>query len=265
MECRERPLGIKNYGSIGHLPGSRMGEGDRKCPDGQAKIATVKTRDKHDLVIVQEKLDGGNVGIGLRDGILYPITRSGYLASESSLEQHWRFSEWVYSQQDRFLAVLKEGERLCGEWLLQAHGTRYDLPHEAFVAFDLMTGNTRTPYTEFLERLRPGNFITPKVIHQGGALSIDKTMKLLGTYGFHGAKDPVEGAVWRVERYKETEVKGERKLVVDLLVKYVRPDKVDGYYLPFISGKAPVWNTCPEKCSFCSSPTAMQAAVSTIV
>jgi len=28
-----KPLGIKNYGSIGHFPGSRMGAGDHKCPD----------------------------------------------------------------------------------------------------------------------------------------------------------------------------------------------------------------------------------------
>jgi hypothetical protein len=53
----KKPLGIKNSGSIGHLPNSRMGEGDHKCPDGQARIATLKTRDKHDRIIVQEKLD----------------------------------------------------------------------------------------------------------------------------------------------------------------------------------------------------------------
>lgn len=152
MHSRKQPLSIKNYGSIGHLPGSRMGKGDRTCDSGQAKIATVKLRDKHDRVIVQEKLDGGNVGVALVNGILYPLTRSGYLACESSLEQHWRFSEWVYSQQDRFMAVLKDGERLCGEWLLQAHGTRYHLQHEPFVAFDLMNGNTRTPHAAFLER-----------------------------------------------------------------------------------------------------------------
>lgn len=248
MDFKERPLGIKNYGSIGHLPGSRMGEGDRKCDHGMARIATIKTRDKHDQVIVQEKLDGGNVGVGLLNGILYPITRAGYLASESSLEQHWRFSEWVYSQQDRFLSVLKEGERLCGEWLLQAHGTHYDLPHEPFVAFDLMTGNTRTLYAEFTEQLQPGNFVTPKVIHQG-AVSIEEALKSLSIYGFYGAKDAVEGAVWRVERNKETGVKGERKWVVDFLVKYVRPDKIDGMYLEFVSGQPPVWNTYPSKCS----------------
>jgi hypothetical protein len=244
MHSRKQPLNMKNYGSISHLPGSRMGKSARKCDSGQAKIATVKIRDKHDRVIVQEKLDGGNVGVALVDGILYPLTRSGYLASESTLEQHWRFSEWVYSQQDRFMAVLKEGERICGEWLLQAHGTRYYLQHEPFVAFDLMVGNTRTPHAEFLQRLKAGAFVTPKVIHEGEALSIKRAIEILNVYGFHGATDPIEGAVWRVERNKETGIKGKRQWIVNFVVKYVRAEKIDGYYLPFISQQPPIWNTC---------------------
>lgn len=59
------------------------------------------------------------------------------------------------------------------------------------------------------------------------------------------AIDPVEGAVWRVERSNPTGAKGERKEGVDFLVRYVRPDKVDGLYLPEISGKEAVWNWIP--------------------
>jgi len=58
-----KPLGRKSYGSIGHLPNSRMGPADRKISEGQERIATAKARDKHDRVIVTEKLDGSNVGI----------------------------------------------------------------------------------------------------------------------------------------------------------------------------------------------------------
>ena len=50
-----KPLGIKNYGHIRHLPGSRMGPGDHHCDNGQARIATEALRDRHDLVIVLEK------------------------------------------------------------------------------------------------------------------------------------------------------------------------------------------------------------------
>lgn len=242
-----KPLGIKNYGSIGHLPGSRMGTGDHKCHEGQKLIATEKPRDKHDLIIVQEKLDGSNVGVALVKGELFALTRAGYIAFTSPYEQHHHFGKWVLRHAERFRAVLKEGERLCGEWLMQAHGTRYDLKHEPFVAFDLMTGSDRLVYDDFLARVAPGNFVTPYLLHRGKPLAIEEAMRLLKGRGFHGAADEVEGAVWRVERNnlvgKNT---GERRLVVDFLCKYVRPDKIDGSYLPEVSGKPAVYNWQPE-------------------
>ena len=76
-------------------------------------------------------------------------------------------------------------------------------------------------------------------------LSVENALNLLQTSGFHGSLDEVEGAVWRIERNKATGKKGEKKLVVDYLVKYVRPEKKDGIYLPEISGKESVWNWLP--------------------
>jgi hypothetical protein len=246
----KKPLGIKNYGSIAHLPNSRMGEGDHKCHEGQARIATIKTRDKHDRIIVQEKLDGSNVGVALINGVLCPLGRSGYLAADSPYEQHWRFAQWVFSQQDRFLAVLNEGDagaprvRLCGEWLLQAHSTRYDLPHEPFVAFDLMRGSKRTTYAEFSERVSKADFVLPRLLHEGSAFGVAAALDAIATSG-HGSLDTVEGAVWRVERNEliNPGKGGDRHWVVDYLVKYVRPDKIDGCHLPGINGNTePLWN-----------------------
>lgn len=77
MQERIQPLGTKSYGSIGHLPGSRMGPGDHKCNPGQARIATEKVRDKYDLIVCQEKLDGSNVSVARIEGMLYPLTRTG--------------------------------------------------------------------------------------------------------------------------------------------------------------------------------------------
>lgn len=80
----------------------------------------------------------------------------------------------------------------------------------------------------------------PYTVHEGGALSIADAMAKLGEFGHHGAMDPIEGAVWRVER---NEIRGrERKWVVDFLAKFVRPDKVDGCFLDSVTGKGVVWN-----------------------
>ena len=230
-----KPLGHKSYGHIAHLPGSRMGPGDHKCHDGQKDIACLKPRDKYDRIIVQEKLDGSNVGVVRKNGEILALSRAGYLANTSPYLMHHFFGAWVEKNKDRFNETIDEGERLCGEWLLVAHGTRYKLPHEPFVAFDLMRHkHDRVPYDEFLYRL--GNrFIIPKVLSDGPSLSIDNAMTLLGKFGYHGAEEQVEGVVWRVERNrlinKSKGNAGGRNPIVDFLVKYVRPDKEDGKYL----------------------------------
>lgn len=230
----EKPLGRKNYGSIPHLPNSRMGPADKSCHEGQARIATEQARDSNDEVFVTEKLDGSNVGVAKIGHDIVPLTRAGYRAETSPFEMHHHFADWVLrpENRERFDGALKDGERLVGEWLMQAHGTRYDLTHEPFVVFDLMIDDKRMPYDEMIKRLKPFDFVMPHLVHRGAPISVEKVMDIIGESGFHGALDPVEGAVWRVERDKPTGKRGEKKRVVDFLVKYVRPDKEDGIYLP---------------------------------
>ncbi len=212
-----------------------MGPGDHKCHVGQEKIACKQKRDTHDRIIVQEKLDGSNVGVARIEDILYPLTRAGYIANTSPYKQHHIFYNWVFENSERFMAVLNNGERLCGEWLYQAHGTKYELIHEPFVAFDIMKkGHRRMPFDEVMNRVSQF-FITPHVISDGDPISIESAMKRLGFHGFHGAAEQVEGAVWRVERnVLNDKTRGNiagRHYEVDFLVKFVRPDKEDGKYI----------------------------------
>lgn len=232
-----KPLGFKAYGSIPHLPGSRLGPGDHHCEQGQARIATVKARDKHDIVIVQEKLDGSNVSVAKIGGGIHSLTRAGYSAITSIYDQHRMFAHWVDKNLKRFDNLLKEGERICGEWLIQAHGTRYNLPHEPFVAFDMFCGKERLIFEEFGSRAYDHDFVLPRLINIGVPVTIEYACKAISISG-HGAIDPVEGAVWRVER------KGK----VDFLCKYVRHDKEDGKYLPEKNGTGkPIYNLLEEK------------------
>jgi hypothetical protein len=244
-----KPLGIKNYGSIAHLPGSRMGSGDHSCNEGQKRICNEKARDKHDRIIVQEKLDGSNVGICKVRGQILPLTRAGYNANTSPYEQHHKFAYWVTQNYARFDAMLHEGERCVGEWLLQAHGTRYELPHEPFVLFDIMRGTERALFEEVQSRAR--DFVLPKVVRIGEPMSIAEAMESLGKYGGHGALDPIEGAMWRVERNEISKKStGVRIWRVDFLAKYVRPDKADGCYLESVTGKPTVWNSIKHNAEF---------------
>lgn len=226
-----KPLGRKAYGSIGHLPHSRMGPGDHAVSPGVARICCERARDRHDTIIVQEKLDGSCCAVALLNGTIVALGRAGWLANSSPYEQHRMFSHWVREHEQRFRSVLGDGERIVGEWLAQAHSTRYELRHDPFVAFDLMVEATRLPFAEFNERI-DGKFPTPHLLNVGLPMAVDDAMRRVQEKNIHGAIDPIEGVVYRVER------KGQ----VDFLAKYVRPDKRDGIYLAEISGQPSVWN-----------------------
>lgn len=231
-----KPLGKRAYGSIPHLPGSRRGPADKGLSEQQAAILTDKARDRHDVIIVQEKLDGSNVSVAKINGKIVPLIRAGYLAATSHYYQHHVFAEWVEERRLAFDNLLNEGERVVGEWLMEAHGTRYNLPHVPFVGFDLMTDNVRVPHGLVDLRLKKVAIPTPRILHIGGPMSIVQMLAVLEPSG-HGAIDPVEGAVWRCERNG----------VVDFLGKYVRPDKEDGKYLNGVGGieREPIYNWQP--------------------
>src|SRR3712207_2549465 len=110
-----KPLGIKCYGSIPHHSQSRLGPNDYHCEKGQEIIATEKARDKHDIIIVQEKVDGSNCSIAKVNGEILALTRAGYLASTSPYAQHHKFTEWVEPRKKMFSELLQEKERIVGE------------------------------------------------------------------------------------------------------------------------------------------------------
>ena len=232
-----KPLGRKAYGSIGHLPNSRLGPGDHSVSEGQALICTKKARDKHDLIIIQEKLDGSCCAVARIDNLLVPLGRAGWTAVSSPHFQHRLFDSWVMENSDRF-SWLREGERVVGEWLALAHSTRYKLWHEPFVPFDIMRidkpYDKRALFNEFSERIVATCLVTPFVVSVGGPMAAEFALKSAQERNYHGAIDPIEGVVYRVERQGR----------VDFLAKFVRADKVDGKYFAETYGKD-VWNWQP--------------------
>lgn len=232
-----KPLGRKAYGSIPHLPGSRLGPGDHHCHEGQARICLEKTRDRRDVIYVQEKLDGACTAVARVNGEIVALGRRGYPAKDSKYNHMVLFHLWVVDcEKLGYFKSLKEGWRIVGEWLALAHGTRYDLRRQYFspwVPFDIFDPrNRRIPCEEFVV---PAPFNGPLTLRYENSVPCDEAMRKVAENRYADdicALDPIEGLVYRVERDGK----------VDFLAKWVRPDKVDGKYLPEISGKPPVWN-----------------------
>lgn len=234
-----KPLKRKIYDSIALMPGSRLGPSDKQANPSHVRIATEKTRDHHDIVMVQESLDGSNVGVTkLGDGSIVPLTIAGYEAVTSPYEQHHYWAVWVWEHADRFDKLLLPNDWCVGEWCIQAHSTKYVFPDEPFFLFDLFHKGERLIFSELMERnesvRKPFNHPVTYMPESGGAIPLETILEWLeqNPYGHHGAVEPSEGYVWRVERKNQ----------VDFLIKYVRPDKQDGVYLPELSGRDPVYN-----------------------
>lgn len=229
MAKPEKPLGIKAYGSIPHLPGSKLGVGEHTVHEGQARICTERPRDRHDVVAIEEKLDGACVAVARVNGAIVPLGRAGYSITTARFDFLRRFYGYAMERQDAFLELLEDGERAIGEWLILAHGTRYDLPHEPWVLFDVMRGEKRL--TREALRAREPRFPMPQLLGEA-PMTTAEVDAALGEHGHHGAIDRAEGAVWRVERRGK----------VDFLAKWVRPTHETGRYLSSVSGADEVWN-----------------------
>lgn len=231
-----KPLGRKAYGSIPHLPNSRLGPGDHFIHPGQDVILTEKLRDRHDRVIVTEKLDGSCVAIARHDGQIIALARAGWLAQSSPYEHLQHFAVWVRQNENRFGSI-EEGERLCGEWIGMAHGTLYESVSVPFVPFDLMAQEKRLPFDQMIAVARKADLRPAALISDGPPFSVERAMKAIAAGGFHGALDNVEGCVWRCERRGQ----------FDFIAKFVRHSKQDGKYFTEFTGKPPIWFWRPSK------------------
>lgn len=221
---------MRLFPRIGHLPGSRAAADDRHADPALAVRCTTRGH-VGDRVIVSEKLDGTCVTIGREGGAVVARGREGGRCDASPNVGRRAFAAWVASQPARW-AALVEGERLVLEWLVLAHAVRYALPHEPAVLLDLHRGGWR-PWDEVAARARALALPGAAVVHDGGPCPLDEARERLGRHGQHGARDPAEGLVYRIEG-------GDGRLRAR--AKWVRPGLVPGQWLADHGSGVHVWN-----------------------
>jgi hypothetical protein len=111
-----KPLGCKAYGSIGHLPQSRVGPGDWHVHEGQARICLEAPR-KGDRIIVTEKLDGACMSVANIDGHIVALSRAGYRAADALYSHLKLFAGYIDRGPDsrRVLKRLMAGPERFGD------------------------------------------------------------------------------------------------------------------------------------------------------
>lgn len=98
--------------------------------------------------------------------------------------------------------MLKNGERIIGEWLAQAHGLVYRIEAESIVFFDYFTvKNECILFTELKAISNQFGLPLLRKLHEGKPITVEELLPLLNekTKGIESVEHP-EGMVYRVER-----------------------------------------------------------------
>ena len=125
-------LEILKYPRTPHLEGSRLQSGD----EGHEHIRLATLAGRH--TVIEEKLDGANVGISFNSGgELLLQSRGHYLVGGGRERQFAPLKRWACAHESRLLALLEDRYVMYGEWLYAKHSVSYDrLPHW-FCEFDI--------------------------------------------------------------------------------------------------------------------------------
>ena len=91
-------------------------------------------------VVVEEKLDGANLGLSLSpDGALRAQNRGQYLRDPHA-GQFARLSAWLAQHEPGLRTVLRPELMLFGEWCAARHSLSYDTLPDWFLLFDVYDG-----------------------------------------------------------------------------------------------------------------------------
>lgn len=94
-------------------------------------------------VVVEEKIDGANLGISVnQDGELRLQNRGDYLR-EPFTGQFKKLSTWIAPRKDDLISMLGNSLILFGEWCAARHSVAYDLLPDWFIVFDIYDSSTR--------------------------------------------------------------------------------------------------------------------------
>jgi hypothetical protein len=213
------------YPRTPHLFGSKGTDDDKHLgrKESEAFIADPS-------LIVEEKLDGTNVGIHFTRASRMVLQCRGHEITEGMHPQYDLFKQWTSVKRPVLEAMLGTGYIIYGEWLYAKHSVHYrKLPHY-FFEFDIYDKDAEQ-FLDLKTRLRMlegTGLLTVPVLHRGRATA-DELQSLIGRSAFDSAFDNptsgktdnlMEGLYVRIE--DDGFVTGRAKLVRSEFVEKVK-------------------------------------------
>jgi hypothetical protein len=213
------------YPRTPHLFGSRGTDDDKHLGREESLRFIADTS-----LIVEEKLDGTNVGIHFTPAGRMVLQCRGHEITTGMHAQYDLFKQWTMGKRSVLEAVLEDRLILFGEWLYARHSVHYRrLPHY-FFEFDLYD-KERQVFLDLaarLNKLEGSGILTVPVLHRGPATA-DELRHLICRSRFDSVfEDPVTGLTDNLMEglYLRTEanecVSGRAKLVRPEFVEKVK-------------------------------------------
>jgi hypothetical protein len=216
------------YPRTPHLFGSRGTEDDKHLGPEASKAFLADAS-----LIVEEKLDGTNVGIHFASSGRMILQCRGHEITEGMHPQYDLFKQWTWVKRSVLEAMLGSRFIVYGEWLYAKHSVHYrKLPHY-FFEFDIYDRVTEL----FLDLERRSQMLegtglrTVPVLHHGAATA-EELRALLGPSAFdsefenpvtHTTDHLMEGLYCRIEG--DGRVTGRAKMVRSEFVEKVKQSK----------------------------------------
>jgi hypothetical protein len=214
--------GFVKYPRTPHIFGSRGTDDDRHLGDAESARFLADAS-----LIVEEKLDGTNVGVHFSAGGGMALQCRGHLIAEAMHPQYDLLKQWAAVKRPTLEAMLEDRYILFGEWVYARHSVLYRrLPHYFFEfdIYDKVTG-VFLDLEQRLALLEGTGLQTVPVVHRG-PLDRDALSALIGPSRFDAEfENPLTGRTDALMEglYLRTEAGG----VVTGRAKFVRPEFVE--------------------------------------
>jgi hypothetical protein len=210
------------YPRTPHLFGSR-GTGDDKhlsAADSAQFIADAS-------LIVEEKLDGTNVGIHFTSAGRLVLQCRGHEITTGMHPQYDLFKQWTMGKRPVLEIMLEDRYILFGEWLYAKHSVHYRRLRHFFFEFDIYDKQDEA-FLDLVSRvaiLEGTGICTVPVVHRGSATA-EQLRTLIGPSAYDSAfENPLSGRTDNLMEglYCRTEAAGK----VTGRAKLVRPEFVE--------------------------------------
>jgi len=215
---------LLKYPRTPHLRGSKLQPGDEDLK--AVRFAEVA----HKPLVVEEKLDGSNAGVGFApDGTLLLQSRGHYLRGGEAERHFALFKRWAHAHQAALWAALGSRYLVYGEWLYAKHTVFYDaLPHY-FLEFDVFDRQRE----RFLDRAARAALLaglpvaSVPVLAEGAFARLEDVLELLGP-------SRCKSADWGAALTRAAATQG---LDVEQIARETDPeDTAEGLYLKWEEG-----------------------------